>query len=125
MDFHTIVNNQDGESRGSSDSEGELFSSSSAAEGRQSLPTRRLSTSLIVSQFRRPVQPRSVSGRAGQRIHPGLLWRDGEWGLIKYIKDQDLNLLLLSSTDLLFVTVCIQLLCNMKLCYSILWRFKF
>ena len=36
--FHTNVNKQDGESRGSSDSEGELFSSSSAAEGRQSLP---------------------------------------------------------------------------------------
>ena len=88
MDFHTNVNNQDGESRGSSDSEGELFSSSSAAEGRQSLPglttRRRLSTSLIVSQFRRPVQQRSVSGRDGQRIHPGLLWRDGECGLIKY-----------------------------------------
>ena len=83
------------------------------------LPTRRrLSTSLIVSQFRRPVQPRSVSGRAGQRIHPGLLWRDGEWGFIKYIKDQDLNLLLLSSIDLVFVAVYkmrIQLLCNMKL----------
>ena len=67
------------------------------------LPTRRrLSTSLIVSQFRRPVQPRSVSGRAGQRIHPGLLWRDGESNIDS---DQDLNLLLLSLTDLVFVTV--------------------
>ena len=63
---------------------------------------RRLSTSLIVSQFRRPVQPRSVSGRAGQRIHPGLLWRDGESNIDS---DQDLNLLLLSLTDLVFVTV--------------------